>query len=90
MNTVIAMQNIRTSLASIAKRAEAGEQFLVVKNSKPSFYIIPATNKRFKEKQPDITLENITQRIDKRKKPHNFSSKLVDEIIHEIHQESVL
>jgi len=42
MSTVIAMQNIRTSLASIARRAEAGEQFLVVRNSRPSFYILPA------------------------------------------------
>ena len=90
MNTVIAMQNIRTSLASIAKRAEAGEQFLVVKNSKPSFYIIPATGNKFKEKRPKLTLENITQKIDKSKMLDNFSSKLIDEIIHEIHQESVL
>ena len=90
MNTVIAMQNIRTSLASIAKRAEAGEQFLVVKNSKPSFYIIPAAGNKFKEKRPELTLENITQKIDKSKMPGNFSSGLIDEIIHEIHQGSVL
>ena len=89
MNTVIAMQNIRTSLASIARRAEAGEHFLVVKNSKPSFYIIPATSKISKKHKPD-TLESITRKIDESMIADNFSSKLIDEIIHEIHRESVL
>ncbi|MDP6630302.1 MAG: hypothetical protein QGH29_04935 [Kiritimatiellia bacterium] len=35
------MQDIRTSLASIAKRAEAGETFMVIRNSKPAFMIAP-------------------------------------------------
>jgi len=90
MSTVIAMQNIRTSLASIAKRAEAGERFLVVKNSKPSFYIIPANSNNIKKDTPNLSLEDITQKIDKSKTSKTLSPNLVDEIIHEIHRESVL
>lgn len=43
METIIAMQDIRQSLASIARRAERGERFVVVRNSRPVFRIEPAT-----------------------------------------------
>jgi antitoxin (DNA-binding transcriptional repressor) of toxin-antitoxin stability system len=41
MDAIISVQDIRTSLASIAKRAEAGETFMVIRNSKPAFMIAP-------------------------------------------------
>ena len=41
MDTLIAMQDIRNSLASIADRAEGGESFIVVRNSHPAFRIAP-------------------------------------------------
>ncbi len=88
MSTVIAMQNIRTSLASIARRAEAGEQFLVVRNSRPSFYILPANVNE--GKKSNISLNDITGKIDKSKASKSISRNLVDEIIHEIHGETVL
>ena len=44
MNSIIAMQDIRTGLASIARRAEAGESFVVVRNSRPAFKIMPMEN----------------------------------------------
>jgi len=41
MDTLIAMQDIRTGLASIADRAASGESFTVVRNSRPAFRITP-------------------------------------------------
>jgi antitoxin (DNA-binding transcriptional repressor) of toxin-antitoxin stability system len=41
METLIAMQDIRTHLASIADRAESGETFVVIRNSRPVFRIQP-------------------------------------------------
>ncbi len=41
MDTIISMKDIRLTLATIAKRAEAGERFTVVRDSKPSFRIEP-------------------------------------------------
>ncbi|NQU39891.1 MAG: hypothetical protein HQ523_08070 [Lentisphaerae bacterium] len=41
INTIISVQDIRTSLAGIAQRAEDGESFLVIRNSKPAFRIVP-------------------------------------------------
>lgn len=41
MDTLIAMQDIRSGLASIADRAASGESFIVVRNSRPAFRIIP-------------------------------------------------
>jgi antitoxin (DNA-binding transcriptional repressor) of toxin-antitoxin stability system len=41
MNSIISMQDIRVSLASIADRAEKGETFTVIRNSRPAFRIEP-------------------------------------------------
>jgi antitoxin (DNA-binding transcriptional repressor) of toxin-antitoxin stability system len=41
MSTIISVQDIRTSLASLAQRAENGETFTVIRNSKPAFMITP-------------------------------------------------
>lgn len=41
MSTLISVQDIRTSLASITERVEGGESFMVIRNSKPSFMITP-------------------------------------------------
>jgi antitoxin (DNA-binding transcriptional repressor) of toxin-antitoxin stability system len=43
MDTLIAMQDIRNGLAAIADRAEGGESFIVVRNSRPAFRIAPLT-----------------------------------------------
>ena len=43
METIIAMQDIRQSLASITDRAEKGESFIVVRNSRPVLRIEPVT-----------------------------------------------
>ena len=41
MESIISVQDIRTSLGSIADRAERGESFTVVRSSKPVFRIVP-------------------------------------------------
>ena len=41
MPTIIAMQDIRTSLAAISRRVATGESFIVVRNSRPAFRIEP-------------------------------------------------
>ncbi len=41
MSVVISMQDIRLRLADIAQRAEEGEDFTVVRNSRPAFRIVP-------------------------------------------------
>ncbi len=38
---IISMQDIRTRLASVADRAEEGTEFIVVRNSRPAFRIVP-------------------------------------------------
>lgn len=43
METMVAVQDLRTSLAAIADRAAKGESFLVMRNSRPAFRIVPAT-----------------------------------------------
>lgn len=44
MEKIISMKDIRLSLASIAKRVEAGERFTVVRDSKPVFRIEPLSD----------------------------------------------
>jgi len=41
MSTIISMQDIRLSLASIADRVAKGEQFTVIRNSRPAFRLVP-------------------------------------------------
>ena len=41
MSTLISVQDIRTSLSALAQRAESGESFIVIRNSKPAFMITP-------------------------------------------------
>jgi prevent-host-death family protein len=41
-DSVVAVQDLRTSLASITDRAVKGESFLVMRNSRPVFRIVPA------------------------------------------------
>lgn len=42
MDTIVAVQDLRTSLAAITERATRGETFLVMRNSRPAFRIVPA------------------------------------------------
>ena len=44
MDKIISMKDVRLSLAAIARRAEAGERFIVVRDSKPVFRIEPCAS----------------------------------------------
>ena len=44
MDQIISMKDVRLSLVAIARRAEAGERFIVVRDSKPVFRIEPCSS----------------------------------------------
>jgi antitoxin (DNA-binding transcriptional repressor) of toxin-antitoxin stability system len=56
MDTLIAMQDIRNSLAAIADRAENGESFIVVRNSRPAFRISPLSGTETPEREQQVRL----------------------------------
>jgi antitoxin (DNA-binding transcriptional repressor) of toxin-antitoxin stability system len=87
MATIIPMQTIRQSLATIAKRAEEGEEFIVIRNSRPSFKIVPVEGgkKEYSSEVPVQTLRDITREIDAVDKDKKLSEDEIDRMIHELH-----
>ncbi len=65
MDTLIAMQDIRNSLASIADRAEGGESFIVVRNSHPAFRIAPLSDAAAPKEPPrrPPTVSEVRERL---------------------------
>ena len=85
--TIIAMQDIRESLASIADRVEKGESFVVVRNSRPVFRILPVEEVAYDKPrtgQPPMLLREMTARFDA--SGDALSEVEVDRIIHEVHR----
>ena len=76
-----AMQDLRRSIAAIARRAEQGEEFVVIRNSRPSFRIIPY-HAPCAATPPALSLKDITTRIDSTHAAANVSARVVDQIIH--------
>jgi len=85
--TIISMQDVRTALAAIAKRAATGESFVVIRNSRPAFRIEPVN-------QPgglvpaagaSRSLDSITARLDAARAGSAFSADDLDRIIHAVH-----
>lgn len=85
MSRIISMQDIRESLASIADRARAGESFVVVRNSKPAFRIVPVEEPDAASKSSPPSLDAITRRLDKIGAQDRLSRNELDQVIHEIH-----
>jgi len=83
MSTLIAMQDIRQSLASIANRAQKGEDFVVVRNSRPVFRIVPVGHT---DDKLGLSFEDITSRIDDSGAAKHLSETDVDNIIHRVHK----
>jgi len=54
---IISMQDMRLRLAEIAKRAESGEDFIVIRNSRPSFRIVPAHGNALRKEDAAAILE---------------------------------
>lgn len=90
MPTIISMQDIRTSLAVVAKRASAGESFVVVRNSKPAFRIEPLSVGEASVSAPlaSPSLDSITGRIDVVMSGAALSEIELDRIIHDVHGRS--
>jgi len=85
MSKIISMQDMRISLASIANQAQAGEAFIVVRNSKPVFKIIPPFEKSEPPGNRALSLAEITDKLDANKASCDLSTDDLDRIIHEAH-----
>lgn len=87
MSKIISVQDIRRSLAMIANEAQAGETFVVVRNSKPVFKIVPADDASTPSRKVSLSLTEMTAKLDAVKASESFSSAELDMIIHEAHAE---
>jgi len=87
MSKIISVQDIRQSLAAIANQAQAGETFVVIRNSKPVFKIVPADEKSGGHPEPAPTLAELTGKLDSVKTSYELAANEVDMIIHEAHAE---
>ncbi len=59
--TIISMKDMRLSLSAIARRAEAGECFIVVRDSKPVFQIAPLSRSGASP-QRNLSFDDFTQK----------------------------
>ncbi|MBT3191340.1 MAG: hypothetical protein HN341_02170 [Verrucomicrobia bacterium] len=65
MDTIISVQDIRTRLGAIAKSAETGESFTVIRNSKPAFRIVPIEAPVYPAPASTlVTLREVRERFD--------------------------
>ena len=87
MSKIISMQDMRVSFATIADQAQAGETFVVVRNSKPVFKIVPPDEKTAPTKSPPLSLAEMTRKLDAVEDSCGLSAKDLDMIIHEAHAE---
>ena len=87
MSKIISVQDIRQSLASITDQAQAGETFVVVRNSKPVFKIVPPYEKESVRGDKNVSLAEITGRFDAVKPSYDLSESELDAIIHEAHSD---
>lgn len=87
MSKIISVQDIRQSLAAIANQAQAGETFVVVRNSKPVFKIVPPYAKEAEGGKNALSLAEITGKLDAVEASYDLSANDLDMIIHESHSE---
>jgi len=85
MSKIISVQDIRQSLADITNQAQAGETFVVVRNSKPVFKIVPPYAKEEEIRKNALSLEEITGKLDAAEASYDLSANELDTIIHEAH-----
>ncbi len=88
MDKIISMKDIRLSLSAIAKRAEAGERFIVVRDSKPVFRIEPCATETsgFERK---ITFSEFTAKVDRVRESDGteWTPDAVEKVIQEMYHE---
>jgi len=85
MSKIISVQDIRQSLATITNQAQAGETFVVVRNSKPVFKIVPPYTKENEDRKNALSLAEITGKLDAMETSYDLSANELDMIIHESH-----
>lgn len=85
MSKIISVQDIRESLAAITDQAQAGETFVVVRNSKPVFKIVPPDVIDKPGSGKAVSLSDITGKFDAAGYSADLSGKELDIIIHESH-----
>lgn len=87
MSKIISVQDIRQSLATITNQAQAGETFVVVRNSKPVFKIVPPYEKEQPGRNKSLSLAKITGKLDAVEAACDLSANELDMIIHESHSD---
>jgi len=88
MSKIISVQDIRQSLATITNQAQAGETFVVVRNSKPVFKIVPPYDIDITARTGEVSLADITGKLDAVQASYDdVSTSDLDMIIHEAHSE---
>lgn len=87
MTKMIAMQDIRTSLAKIADEVEKGQRFIVIRNSRPAFQLTPLESMYPESGGRVMTLREIRARFEANPvDPQVLQEREVDEIIHDVHK----
>lgn len=86
---MISMQDIRTNLASIARRAEEGEEFVVLKHSKPAFRILPCVSDSNTDQKEGTRVSAFFDDLEERqeKNPSNVTLEDVVEMVHDLRKE---
>ncbi len=89
MENLISMQDIRTSLKAVADRAEKGETFIVVRNSRPAFRIVPLEGKTVYPvaRETALAVHEMQERFWNSNQDDMITEKELDRIIHEVHDE---
>ena len=91
MDAIISVQDIRTKLGSISKRVESGESFTVIRNSKPTFRLVPLEKEIYpsSSKRPEMLLHEIKERFDSNPvTKEELSPSDLDRIIHKVHNKN--
>ena len=86
--TIVSMKDIRLSLAAIARRVEAGESFIVVRDSKPVFQIEPISRSH---SQRGMSFDNFTQKVDRVRDSGEteWTPSAVEQVIQEMYRERI-
>jgi len=90
MDRIISVQDIRTRLGAIARSAETGESFTVIRNSKPAFRIVPIEEAAYATPSAGLrpTLREVRARFEADPvTPDELTPDDLDRIILEVHDE---
>ena len=88
--TIVSMKDIRLSLAAIARRVEAGERFVVVRDSKPVFQIEPLSGSG-SNAQRGMSFADFTKKVDSVREPGGteWTPEAVEKVIQEMYRERI-